>query len=105
MEEILNNKAIRSQKPIAVNYSDETIRILVEEYLTQQQCAFSLKGVCNYVLYWAMEDGKATHADNALYDGNTICHDDCDHISQVLARIAREGRIAAYGEQFEILNN
>ena len=40
--------------PIAVDYSTEELRILVEEYLLMQKKEFTLKGVCSYVLYWAM---------------------------------------------------
>ena len=43
---------------ISINYSDEKLRILVEEYITQQRSGFTLKGVFSYVLYWAMEDGR-----------------------------------------------
>lgn len=37
--------------PIAVTYSDEKLRILVEEYITQQKNEFTFKGVCAYILY------------------------------------------------------
>lgn len=35
---------------ISVTYSDAKLRILVEEYITQQKSGFTLKGVCSYVL-------------------------------------------------------
>ena len=79
--------------PISINYSDEKLRILVEEYITQQRYAFTLKGVCDYVLYWTMEDGKANQSNNKLYEGNTISQNDCKRISRLLEKIAGEGRI------------
>ena len=44
--------------PIAVDYSNADLRILVEEYLSKQKSEFSLKGICSYILYWAMEEGR-----------------------------------------------
>lgn len=79
--------------PISINYSDEKLRILVEEYITQQRNSFTLKGVCSYVLYWAMEDGHTTGA--ALFESNQLAQTDCDRVSSVLQKIVCEGRITA----------
>jgi hypothetical protein len=92
-----------SGKPISINYSDEKLRILVEEYITQQRSSFTLKGVCSYVLYWAMEDGHATGS--ALFESNQLSKTDCNRISVVLEKIASEGRIAAHGEQYKKKTN
>lgn len=43
---------------VSVTYTDSELRNLVEEYITQQKSEFTLKGVCSYILYWAVEDGK-----------------------------------------------
>ena len=89
---------------ISINYSDEKLRILVEEYITQQQrTAFTLKGVCSYVLYRAMEDGHTTGA--GLFENNPLTKEDSDRIRCVLEKITSEGRITAYGLQFEKLMN
>lgn len=88
---------------ISINYSDEKLRILVEEYITQQKSSFTLKGVCSYVLYWAMEDGHTTGTE--LYESNQLSKADCDRISVVLDKIVQEGRIVAKGESFEKLMN
>jgi hypothetical protein len=39
-----------------IDYTDQQLRVLIEEYITQQRRTFTLQGVCNYVLYLAMED-------------------------------------------------
>ncbi len=78
-----------------ISYSDEIIRILVEEYITQQRTSFTLKGVCSYVLYWAKEDGHTTNS--GLYKSNQLAQSDCDRISEVLIKIVGEGRIASDG--------
>ena len=88
---------------ISINYSDEKLRILVEEYITQQRTSFTLKGVCSYVLYWAMEDGHTTGT--GLYESNQMSKSDCDRVCGVLDKIVGEGRITADGEQFKKLNN
>ena len=92
-----------NNNPISINYSDEKLRILVEEYITQQRSSFTLKGVCSYVLYWAMEDGHTTGT--GLYESNQLSKADCERICCVLAKIATEGRITAQREQFEKLMN
>lgn len=87
---------MNDNNPVTVTFSDEKLRILVEEYITQQRRAFTLNGVCSYVLYWAMEDGKTTNA--GLYESNQLSQTDSDHISAVLEKIVDEGRIAATGK-------
>ena len=76
---------------VSTNYSDEKLCILVEEYITQQRTSFTLKGVCSYVIYWAMEDGHTTGA--GLFESDQLAQTDCERVSGVLAKIANEGRI------------
>ena len=90
---------------IGIDYSDARLRVLVEEYITQQRNAFTLKDVCSYVLYWAMEEGKATQSGNVFFESDKICQADCARVSNVLSKIAGEGRIIANGESFEKLEN
>lgn len=85
---------------ISINYSDEKLRILVEEYITQQRSSFTLKGVCSYVLYWAMEDGHTKGT--GLFESNQLSIVDCDRINVVLEKIVGEGRIAAVYEVGDI---
>ena len=89
-----------STNPISVTYSDEKHRILVEEYITQQKNEFSFKGVCAYILYWAMEDGKVAEAQDVLCEGNQLAQADRDRISSVLDKIVGKGRIVANGSGF-----
>ena len=78
--------------PISVNYTDYELRNLVEEYITQQKSEFTLKGVCSYILYWAVEDDKVSDA-KAPIEGNELsCHDQ-SRILQVLDSIIADGRI------------
>lgn len=90
-------------KTISINYSDEKLRILVEEYITQQRTSFSLKGVCSYILYWAMEDGYTTGT--GLFESGQLIQTDCERVSLVLDKIVQEGRITAHGEEFEKMMN
>ena len=87
--------------PISVTYSDEKLRILVEEYITQQINEFTFRGVCSYILYWAMGDGKVTNQ-GTLYEGNQLAQTNCDSISCVLDKIVSEGRIAFIGGEDEL---
>ena len=85
---------------IETSYTDARLRVLVEEYITQQRGTFSLQGACAYVLYWAMEDGHTLPAAGALYQSDKLSPADCQRVSAVLQKIVREGRIAADGEQY-----
>ena len=101
----MNDKMMSACTPISIKYSDERLRILVEEFITQQRSTFTLKDVCSYVLYWAMEEGKAALVEGSLYESDKICQADCDRIHRVLDIIAGEGRIVADGEHYKKLNN
>lgn len=90
-----------NNNPISINYPDEKLRILVEEYITQQRGSFTLKGVSSYVLYWAMEDGRTIGT--GLHESNQLSQHDCDRINRLLMKIAGEGRITAKAEQFKKL--
>lgn len=85
---------------IGIDYTDAQLRVLVEEYITRQRSTFSLQGVCNYVLYWAMEEGHTTLADNVLYDSNKLAIADCERVKCLLEQIIKEGRLADDGGKF-----
>ena len=84
---------------ISINYSDEKLRILVEEYITQQKTSFTLQGVCSYILYWAMEDGHTTTT--GLYNSNQLSQVDSARIRGVLEKIASEERLFLHGKRYE----
>lgn len=88
---------------IAINYSNEKLRILVEEFITQQRNGFMLKDVCSYVLFWAMEDGRTNS--KGLFESNQISHDDCARVKDVLEKIAGEGRIVATSDGYKKILN
>ena len=94
---------MRNNNPISITYSNESLRILIEEYITQQKSVFTLQGVCSYVLYWAMEDGHTSG--DGIFESDQLSQADCYRISQLLAKIASEGRISVSGEYFEKLKN
>ena len=89
---------IMNSAPITISYSNEMLRVLVEEYITQQRSTFTLNGVCSYVLYWAMEGGHTTNA--GFYESNRLTQNDCDRISGVLDKIVHDGRIAVVGDAY-----
>ena len=70
---------------ISINYSDEKLRILVEEYIARQRSFFTHEDVCTYVLYWAMEEGHTNGA--SFYDSDQINPSDSNRIKGVLETI------------------
>lgn len=94
---------MRNNNPISITYSNERLRILIEEYITQQKSAFTLQSICSYVLFWAMEDGHTSG--NRIFESNPLAESDCDRISQFLTKIVCEGRISVTGDYFEKLKN
>lgn len=80
--------------PIKIDYSDTELRNLVEEYITQQKSEFTLKGVCSYVLYWAIEEGKFFDTEG-LIQSKELQSSDQERIRCILTKIADEGRVTA----------
>lgn len=78
-------------KAISVTYSDEKLRILVEEFITMQRRDFSFKSLCSYVLYRAMEEDKT--ANKGLYESNQLSSADSQRICNILRKVIGEGRI------------
>lgn len=78
---------------VSVTYTDTELRNLVEEYITQQNSEFTLKGTCSYVLYWAKEEGKTVNT--GLYESNQLDQEDCDRLIFILKKIIGEGRLTA----------
>lgn len=93
------------KKAIEINYSEEKLRVLVEEYITQQRITFTLKGVCSYILYWAMEDGKAVQDGKTIFDGAALNDSDKQRISHILDTIVSDGRVVKETESYQILNS
>ena len=101
--------------PISVTYSDEKLRILVEEYITMQKKEFNFKDVCSFILYRAMEEERT--ASKGLYESNKLSPDDCERVSEILKKIIFEHRLLvsegvkankvpfADDEQFKIVLN
>ena len=79
--------------PISVNYSDEKLRILVEEYITQQKIEFDFNGLCSHILYWAMEEGRTANAGKTMYESNELQQSDKNRLHLILEQIAKDGRI------------
>lgn len=77
---------------MSVTYTDAELRNLVGEYITQQKNEFTLKGVCSYILYWAIEDGKVAD-EKGLIESDKIQARDQDRVRRILETIISDGRI------------
>lgn len=77
--------------PISINYSNQELRILIEEFIAMQRSEFTFKGVCSYILYRAMEEGRTSN--NGIYESNQLDQKDIERVSIILERILGEGRI------------
>lgn len=89
---------IIEHNPVSVTYSDTELRKLVEEYITQQKSEFALKGVCSYILYWAVEDGKVLD-EKSLIGSYELQTSDQERVKTVLNAIIADGRILAVGDK------
>lgn len=85
---------------ISVTYTDQHLRILIEEFIAMQRSSFTFKEVCSYILYRAMEDEKT--AGSKIYESDQLESKDCARVSDILDKIVAEGRIAFkdYNSQF-----
>ena len=77
--------------PISINYTNQQLRILVEEFIAMQRSEFTFKGVCSYILYRAMEEGRT--ANNGIYESDQLEQNDSERVSSILEKIVAEGRI------------
>ena len=77
--------------PIQVTYSDQNLRILIEEFIAMQRSEFTFKGVCSYILYRAMEESRT--ANNGIYESDQLDQKESDRVSIILEKIVAEGRI------------
>lgn len=84
--------------PISVTYSDEKLRILVEEYITMQKKDFIFKGVCSFIMYRAMEEERTSNS--GLYESDELAQADCDRVSHILEKMVAEQRIAVRNSGF-----
>jgi len=93
--------------PVLGTYTEAELRNLVEEYITQQKTEFTLKGVCSYILYWAVEDGKVTEGNN-LIESYELEAGDQNRVKRILTTISEDGRIgcaeSANGESRYIMH-
>lgn len=101
-----------NNNPIKVTYTDQQLRILIEEFIAMQRSEFSFKGVCSYILYRAMEEGRT--ANNGIYESDQLEQKDCERVSAVLKKILAEGRLKVIvgkmdsktdDTKFEVINN
>lgn len=76
---------------ISVTYTDPQLRILVEEFIAMQRSTFTFKGVCFYILYRAMEEGRT--ANKGIYESDQLEQNDSERVSSILEKIVGEGRI------------
>lgn len=83
---------INNNYTVSVTYTDAQLRNLVEEYITQQKSEFTLKGVCSYILYWAVEDGKVADR-KGLIESNELRANDQERVTRILNAVAADGRI------------
>lgn len=79
---------------MSVTYTDAELRNLIEEFITQRKEDFSLKDVCAYVLYWAVEDGKVADGNNLIVS-NELQPSDQERVKRIIEAVALDGRIAA----------
>lgn len=83
---------------IQVTYTDQHLRILIEEFIAMQRSEFTFKGVCSYILYRAMEEEKTTGS--KIYESNQLEQKDSERVSNILKKIVREGRITESSDSY-----
>lgn len=81
----------KNNTPISVTYTDQQLRILIEEFIAMQRLEFTFKNVCSYILYRAMEEGRT--ASKEIYESNQLEQKDSERVSIILEKIVAEGRI------------
>lgn len=83
---------VNNNNQVSVTYTDFELRNLVEEYITQQKSEFALKGVCSYILYWAVEDGKVAD-EKDMIERYEMQASDKERVLRILENVVSDGRI------------
>ena len=60
--------------------------------------SFTLKGVCSYILYWAVEDSKVADG-NTLIESNELISNDQERVKKIIDAIIADGRIIATNKE------
>lgn len=76
----------------------------MEEYITQQRREFTFKGLCSYILYWAMGDDRTANGGNAIYDSYQMSSVDCDRVCSILETIVKDGRLVKTTDHYQLAN-
>lgn len=79
--------------PVPVDYTDEELRIIVEEYIIVQKSEFSFKGICRHVLQKAMDEGRTVDSRNTQYESNELKASDGIRVSNILWDLIFERKI------------
>ena len=77
---------------ISLTYTDTELRNLIEEFITQWKEEFSIRDVCSYILYWAVEDGKVANG-RGLLESNELRVNDQEKVKLILDAIIADDRI------------
>ena len=85
--------------PVPLDYTDEELRTVVEEYIAAQKLEFSFRRLCHSVLRRAMDEGKTVDSRHTQYESTELKSSDGDRISRILWNMIYERRIIiAFGE-------
>lgn len=85
--------------PVPLDYTDEELRMVVEEYIDAQRSEFSFKKMCLSILHRAMDEGKTVDSRNTQYESNELKASDGNRISRILWDMIFERRIIiAFGD-------
>ena len=85
--------------PVPLDYTDEELRTVVEDYIAAQKSEFSFKRLCLYVLHRAMDEGKTVDSRHTQYESNELKATDGIRISRILWDMIFERRIIiAFGD-------
>lgn len=75
---------ITDPNPVPVTYSDQELKSLIDNYLSDIKGEFSYKGVCHYVVNEAKRNNKAEGAPNTKYSSSDISIADGIRVSRIL---------------------
>ena len=82
-----------------LDYTDEELRKVVEEYIDAQKSEFSFKKMSLSILHRAMDEGKTVDSKNTQYKSNELKSTDGIRISRILWDMIFERKIIiAFGD-------
>lgn len=85
--------------PVPVTYTQEELRLVIDDYLNDVTLEFSFRGICSYIIDKAITEGKVPDASHTQYSSREMSPLSAIEVSKYLWELIWDKKIfIAFGE-------